>query len=152
MRSQLISKIETVFADVPYPGDENIGRLSVEEFIGQKDWQNVPLEMLLNNQSEIPAFSSDAFHFFLPAFLRAVLQYPEAEIMLDYVIESLFPSPTLHMDFISERAIGLFNNEEKTVVLEFLEKLQELFPHSNFNMLENNSLELQRAIQFWREN
>jgi hypothetical protein len=152
MRAELAIKIENAFSNVAYPGDHNIGDGYLRDFVGQNEWKKIPLELLFHNESGIPLFTPQAFHFYLPAFLRALLLYPEAERMLDFVISSLTPSSMPDVKWIVEHSIGLFSNLEKTVVLEFLQKHQEFFPKSEYVLFDEDRLELQRAIQYWEKN
>lgn len=152
MQIELAQRIKDAFSRVTYPGDENIGDLYLKDFIGQKQWNQVPIEILLRNETGIILFSPEAFHFFLPAFLSALLVDPKAERMIDSVISSLTPSSSPDRKALVEYAIKLFSNVEKSAVLEFLQRHQEFFPRSEFVLFEEDRLTLQRTIEFWMKN
>lgn len=149
MREKLAQRVENEFAKAQYPGDENIGVREVDDFIGQKEWKKVPLELLAHNQTAILSFFPAAYHFYLPAFLRAVLRHPQLEFLEHPIIYSLIPTDT--PKGIPEQAFPLFTSGEKSVIVEFLEKHGELFPHSSYTLLPDLAAELQRAIEFWQE-
>ncbi len=152
MREELAEKIKNEFVETQYPGDNNLGVREVEDFIGQKEWRNVPLEVLARNQAAILIFSPAAYRFYLPAFLCAVLRHSELEYLEDPITYSLIPSIAPdNPKIVPESAIPLFSGGEKSLILEFLEKHGELFPRSNYVVLDENASELQHAIKFWRE-
>lgn len=79
----LIAKIECAFSDGIYPGDKDLTdstygeepRALVKEFRGKSDWKSLSADFL--NQAPdgwgtaISFFSSNAFRFYLPAYLIA---------------------------------------------------------------------------------
>ena len=80
---ELIEKIEQAFADVKYPGDDDLTSSTygeepaalVEDFTGRTIWQNIDVAFL--NQAPdgwgtaLSFFSARAFRFYLPAYLIA---------------------------------------------------------------------------------
>jgi uncharacterized protein DUF6714 len=150
MRLELAQKIENAFANTTYPGDNNMGASDVDELVGQRDWRQVPLKTLLWNQTDMQTFSPQAFHFYVPAFLCAVLRNPEAEDMADSIIYELTPSsPGESIKSIAEWAFPLFSDQQKAVILEFLQMYEDLSPGSAFNLLDRGKAQLQRTMQFW---
>lgn len=79
----LISKIELAFADVTYPGDEDLTDSTygeepaalIEEFRGKVDWRVLDAEFLDLAPdgwgSALSFFSSNALRFYLPAYMIA---------------------------------------------------------------------------------
>ena len=71
--------IESVFTDVPYPGDGNITRcpyhcaecLAVAKFFKGRSWQGNTVEELREHHTALALFTPEAFHYFLPAFMLA---------------------------------------------------------------------------------
>lgn len=151
MSQELIQKIEEAFEEISYPGDDNIGMSDTDDFIGQKEWQSVPLELLLRNQTKIVVLTPSAYIFYLPAYMCAVLRYPEAEQFLDSIIFSLIPSKGYNPVSISQEALSLFNEVQKSVIIEFLEKHNVLFPQSSYNLVPELAEQLQQAVRFWKE-
>ena len=152
MREALAQRVENEFVEAQYPGDENIGSSEVKHFVGQTEWRKVPLEILGRNQSAIISFGLEAYHFYLPAFLCAVLRHPQLEYLEHPIVYSLIPFPTPDTpNRIPEKAVPLFSRGEKSVVVEFLEKHGELFPTSSYTILDDRMAEVQRAITFWKK-
>ena len=145
MQEDLAQRIENVFTQAPYPGDNHIGVREVEDFIGQKEWQKVPLEVLARKQTGLLSFYPEAYRFYLPAYLCAVLRHLELEYLEDPITYSLIR----YIDRTSD--IPQFNEAEKLLIVEFLEGYRELFPLSSYVILDDKVTELQRAIQFWKE-
>lgn len=99
-KTKLIKEIETAFADVPYPGDQNITTHRCWEcdqltnlFKGHhwNDWRQKPRAIF--NQCHygfIHTFSPKAYQFYLPLFLLTPLEHDEdSGFVIDTVISSL---------------------------------------------------------------
>lgn len=83
---ELISRIEQAFADVTYPGDEDLTDSTygeepaalVEEFRGKTDWRQLDPEILDQAPdgwaSALSFFSASALRFYLAAYLIADLR------------------------------------------------------------------------------
>lgn len=75
----VIARIHAAFDANEYPGDPWLvgstegsePALSVEPFVGQTRWQDVPPEVLDAHYTALSFFSEAGFRFFLPAFLVA---------------------------------------------------------------------------------
>jgi hypothetical protein len=76
----IIESIESVFADVPYPGDDRIAEHKDcpecddirAHFRGSK-WRGHTVNELQQYQSALSLFTSEALHYFLPAFMLVSL-------------------------------------------------------------------------------
>jgi len=80
---ELIDKIEQAFADVEFPGDEDLTDSTygeepaalAEDFSSKTDWQTIDAEFLNNAPdgwgSALSFFSARALRFYLPAYLIA---------------------------------------------------------------------------------
>ncbi|EEF63272.1 DUF6714 family protein [Pedosphaera parvula] len=81
----LKQSIEEAFADVTYPGDNNITRCPyncrecrrIAEYFRGKQWTGYPVEELRNNNAALSLFTPQAFHYFLPAFMLASIDFYE---------------------------------------------------------------------------
>ena len=78
----VIAKIEQAFADVPYPGDQQLTDNSYGEepaatsaaFCGKTVWRKLDAAFLDHadgSSSALSFFSDQAFHFYLPAYMIA---------------------------------------------------------------------------------
>jgi hypothetical protein len=158
LRLKLVRQIEEVFADTPFPGDENISpyeyEIHVELFRG-RHWKDIPLETIFRERGELSFFTPEAYRFFLPAFMRAtLLHYIEMDTLSGNLISHLSPKhgdsdSGLHNLFI--RMNNGFSRTEQKAILAFLESYLQLFP-------EEYSVEdrvyrpmLDRAIEYWKE-
>jgi len=86
--------IETVFADVPYPGDENITRCPYEcrecrriaNFFKGRQWTGQTAEELRQYHVALSLFTPQAFRYFLPAFMLVSLDgYERGDVIPDAV-------------------------------------------------------------------
>jgi hypothetical protein len=74
--------IETAFAGVKFPSDENLLRPNsydeseVRDFVGKnwQRWQDIPKEVIEHNYSSLPFFSTLALIFLLPAYMSLGLE------------------------------------------------------------------------------
>ncbi len=153
MYEELARRVESEFSQAVYPGDQNLGIREIEDFIGQKEWRKVPLELLIRKNSVLISFSPAAYHFYLPAFLCALLRHPDFQGYLEQpIVYSLIPSPILDMpNEIPEQAIPLFTTGEKSLIVEFLENHANLFPSSPYSLFDDLVEAVQFAIKFWKE-
>ena len=88
----LVREIQEAFANVPYPGDDNISAPTyddegtLEYFAGTKQ-EGHSVEDLRYHSAALSFFTLDAFLYYLPAYVVAVLQDPEeADIIYDSLI------------------------------------------------------------------
>jgi hypothetical protein len=99
--------IERAFAEVPPPADDNLYTAvgdevyeDTEPFRG-KQWQELAPDFLQRHYNALFWFSPEAFHYYLPAFLKGGLVTPDA----DYVVTILnFLEPTARETLAGFRA------------------------------------------------
>lgn len=89
----LVQEIKAAFADVPYPGDDNItGTVypwdeGVSDYFKGTTQEGHNVRDLRCHSAALSFFLPEAFHYYLPAFAVAVLQEPEAaDIIYDSLI------------------------------------------------------------------
>ncbi len=116
-RAEFLEHIPSVFAQVPYPGDDQvIGEMGDRYFVG-KPWQGHDSWTLGCHKSDLSFFSPAAFHYYMPAFLTAALEYP-------HDATGIAGSVTFHFSgqsaWMHER-MAHFSTEQKAVVRNFIE-------------------------------
>jgi hypothetical protein len=86
--------IAKAFADVPYPGDDNITRCPyhcaecgrIAEYFRGREWTGQTAEELRKYHVALSLFTPEAFHYFLPAFLLASLDsYEKGDVIPDSI-------------------------------------------------------------------
>ena len=88
----LIREIEGAFADVPYPGDDNISVPTYDdegtaEYFAGRTQKGHTAKDLRSHSSALSFFTLDAFHYFLSAYVIAVLrELEEADIIYEALI------------------------------------------------------------------
>jgi hypothetical protein len=150
LRQQLARQIEDIFSNIPYPGDNEIGREEVKEFRGH--WKTIPLNIIKSRRSDLGFFSIKGFRYYLPSLMIAVLLYPDrVDTLLDSIIRVL--APPLDNSYMQGfvRKVEVFSNEEKATIYSFLESYKVLFPDGNWAFFEQSRQTLERAIGFWKQ-
>ena len=83
-KTALIAEIRAVFADVPYPGDDNITSTTYPWDEGVSDYfrgttqEGHSAKDLRCHKEALSFFLPEAYHYYLPAFIVAVLEDSEA--------------------------------------------------------------------------
>ncbi len=115
-----------------------------------KHWYDVPLNMIIKYRIHFWALTSNAFRFYLPAMLTAIIEHPhDVDTLTDFVIHSLTPKSDSLTDSIFIERSHQFLNDEVRVILKFLESYFDLFPPDDWSYTANDVRDLNRAIQFW---
>jgi hypothetical protein len=85
--------IESAFAEVPYPGDDNIADhqncLECEElrtYLRGKTWKELSFPKLHDFHEALPLLTPEAFRFFLPGYMLAALTNWDESGMIPYSI------------------------------------------------------------------
>lgn len=135
--SGLAKQIREAFADATYPGDDNliydsrdVGARQIADAFRGKHWSEVPFETLLYHNDALHFFSPEAFRFYLPAYLLAVLErYEDADIlpeMLVGVLTAPDPQDPVYSSF--RRKFDGFSAARKAAITAFLEYLLRTHP------------------------
>lgn len=161
-KDELIRAIETAFATTPYPGDDNIGQSheidSVTKAFKGKSWRDVSMKLAFDYRGELSYFTPNAFRFYLPGFMIAVLQHPEAvDTLPTNLILRLTPPeafedrwPRATIDRMTQNFLtnsDLYTPEEVKAIGDFL----EFYAKSSLDDFETSQLKfIDKAIAFWR--
>lgn len=102
LQERTVRQINDAFANVTYPGDDNIAYdqsgnhiecSQVARRFRGKHSRNLTADFLRKNADAIFFFSPAAYAFFLPAFLRASVEdFERADVVPSNVVVSLSPS------------------------------------------------------------
>lgn len=156
-------EIKTAFGDMPYPGAECIAndlkgtdlerRQIREEFGRYENWQDVPRELLLQERDALPLFDPQGFRFYLPAYMLFTIEdYEGADTIPESIVHSLtLPDAGTELyEFVRER-LALFSEEQRTVILHFLECLERCHPEDFTDICVGGwcTATPRRAIERW---
>jgi hypothetical protein len=123
--------IETAFANVPYPGDDNITRCSyhcaecrrIAEFFKSKTWSDLTLEDLRAHHVALSLFTPEAFHYFLPAFMLAsMVSYEKGDVIPDAI--------RFHFEYSAEMQghfavrMSQFSMEQRYAIIDYLDLME----------------------------
>lgn len=127
----LKEKILAAFEGVPHPGDDNIASVDTRHpeyrryalhFKGRQ-WTQVDLVEAREMHGALNAFTPEAFHYFLPAFMLASLE--------SYDIYDLIPeSIRVDLEYVGAHRkhfpvrMAQFSKEQKRVITEFLREME----------------------------
>jgi hypothetical protein len=94
--SEIIQLIEDAWCMVPYPGNDKIFTADsyddedIVSYFGQTTWRGHSPANLRAHSSAFAFFTSEAFHYWLPAFMIAAIESPEeADVILERISWSL---------------------------------------------------------------
>jgi hypothetical protein len=125
--------IEQAFSDVPYPGDTRITSHGcpecdeIAEYFRGTTWRGHSVDLLRYHSAALSLFTSEAYHYFLPAFMPATLDDAEAADLIPHSIVCDFTRPSeadLQPHF--DRRLALFTPEQSRAVIGFLGYLAEI--------------------------
>lgn len=134
-------QIEAAFAGVQRPDDTNVvyddtgGHLECNEVAAAfrgKHWKQVPLEVLRDHYSGLFFFTPEAYRFYLPAYLCAVLlHYEDGDMIPGSIVFSLIPpSHAGDVQNYRQRMDG-FTSPQRNAIKSFLEFLQAQHPYED---------------------
>ena len=132
--ASIVEKIKIAWDGVPYPGDNNIftphshDDEDITEYFRGTTWEGHSARSLMGHSSAISCFfTPTAYHYWLPAYLIAAIEYPEElDAGLDSLISSLFPErdgSSFHAE--QQERFALLTYEQKQAVISTLEFLIE---------------------------
>jgi len=150
LRDNLIEQINQAFADVDYPGDGTLfGNDETRELIG-KHWKEVSLETLAV-QSRLLYLSPKALHFYLRAYLIAILANPEKmDVLVDDIVHFLSPSPSILQNAGLIPYLPNFEANQSSAIRAFFEAYSEIFTEGGWRVYEPTREALERAIIYWQ--
>jgi hypothetical protein len=131
-KSELAKRIREAFADAPYPGDGNLiyapddlGAREIADAFRGKHWSEVPFETLLYHNDALHFFTDEAFRFYLPAYLLAVLErYEDADVLPEMLVGVLTAPDPQDPGYSSFRLrFDGFSADRRAAVTAFLEYL-----------------------------
>lgn len=123
--------IETAFAEVPYPGDDNITRCPyhcaecrrIADFFKGKTWPHLTLEGLRAHHVALSLFTPEAFHYFLPAFmLVSMVSYEKGDVIPDAI--------RFHFEYSAEMQghfavrMSRFTVEQRHAIIDYLDLME----------------------------
>lgn len=159
LTEQIARQIEAAFANTPYPGDENISnheREDLDEDFKGKHWRDIPPKSLFAHRSDLGFFTTEAFRFYLPAFVLGVLRhFDEVDTLTYNLIAYLCPDPYRgfpdppKLDYearLKQRTVD-FTPDQAAAVQGFLKAYQTLHPER----FEGSAISilLDSALPFW---
>ena len=151
-KDERIALIEQAFADTTYPGDDhliNAGHCSecedIYEAFRGKSWESLTdVAYLRRYESAINLMYSEAFRYYLPAFMRAAVVDPQtADVILDGLKFNLMPHQSKSPDEFIKRISG-FSHKQKLAIKAYL-KFEPYPMHWTIRMRQQQ----QQAIDFW---
>lgn len=138
---KLKQRILTAFDDVPYPEGliaphECDECYEIRKTFAGSDWKTIDPKVLEENFGIISLFSSQAFHYFLPAYLIYSLnRFSEKDnTTLEFTVYAITPGKEAvenRFDYWRER-FEEFNSEQMSCIYEFLDFVRQDESHYSF--------------------
>jgi hypothetical protein len=133
-KQKLVESIEKAWANVQYPGDQNIftpksyDDEGIAKYFSGTTWRGHGVAGLRSRCSAISVFfTPKAYHYWLPAYLIAAVDDP---MELSQGVYSLVASVTPGKGSDLEERMALLTNEQKVAVIKVLEYLIEVYHDS----------------------
>lgn len=124
---ELAQQISQAFSDSSYPGDDNISvptyddEGTTEYFKGRK-WFGHSVEDLRRHSSSLTFFTNEAFCYFVPAYMLAVIEDAEAaDVIIDHLWSDLSPPKNDINRPSFQGKWALFTAAQKFAIVEFME-------------------------------
>lgn len=129
--SALRIKILDSFSDFPVPEKNQVAPHDccecneLRETFAGLDWKRIDKQIIEENFSQIPLFSPEAYHYFLPAFLLYVLDnFAPSSLVLEFTLYALCPSTDERMKKYWQERGRTFTKEQINILYEFLELIR----------------------------
>jgi uncharacterized protein DUF6714 len=148
LNENLSQAIGDAFSTTAYPGDDRLvydtsgAHLEcnqVAEAFRGLQWQDVSVDLLLNQPDSLFFFTPEAYRYYLPAFMIAAVQsYADMDIVVINLVHTLIP-PAKGQDHnrFEARMQGL-NPRQRSAVRRFLEFLKSAhaqdFPRNDLQL------------------
>jgi hypothetical protein len=133
MSSKAEELIEQAFTDVPAPDEDSLAASVGEEALEETDpfrgkqWQDLDPDFVEAHLNGLFWFSPEAFHYYLPAFLRAGLAKPKSDLALEVMLY-LRPEKDPELAAFSRERWSLLNDEQIRAMEAWL---RAVFPADN---------------------
>jgi hypothetical protein len=127
----LQERIKAAFADVEYPGDNNIIHCpyhcrpcrEIANYFKGKTWEGHSVQNLRDHHTALSLFTPEAFHYFLPAFMLASIESYDQVYVLPDSIRFHFEFNLEHRDHFLVR-VTKFSDEQRKVIIDFLRYME----------------------------
>ncbi len=119
--------IEEAFAEVPYPGDDNITRCpyncpecrEMADYFKGKTWTGHAAKDLRERHTALLLFTPEAFQYFIPAFMFAALNSYERTDLIPDSIRFHFEQSQEMMGHFAVR-MSKFTPAQRKAIIDFL--------------------------------
>lgn len=144
-KEQVKQAILDAFADVPYPGDDEIARKDssgrieeevVRDFKGV-DARAVPRKVFLQHHDPSLKFSVTGLQYYLPAYLTAALE--NVGDLVYWVVYFLDPTDRGKGWFLHD--FGGYSPAQKSAIARFLEYVRDAMPHVTIGDVAQHALD-----------
>jgi hypothetical protein len=153
-------KIENAFAEVSYPGDDNIAAHQdclecddIREFFCRKSWRELKFPELYGWHSAINLFTPQALQYFLPGYMIASLgHWEEADLTPEWILYMWLPEEkydTENMRRHRAERQSIFSLAQRAAISAYLHEykahddphgLNQHFPSAIGNLLSEEKL------------
>ena len=138
-KEEIRNKIKSAFSQVQYPGDKHIAYHQCDEcervrgdFRGQSP-ASLKNEIIEYHYDSIPLFAPKAYQFFLPVYLYYALDNFDSDVT-QFLLFNLGSN--------NEERLKLFSLEQKQAVAAFLQYIQSIDEHGEYQEETKDALEI----------
>jgi hypothetical protein len=161
-KQELVQALVAAFEDSQSPSDDRIFEpntayfFDIDQAIGDfagKHWKQIPIAVLVKHKDNLPFFTPEAYHFYLPAFLIAAIEYPkQVDVLRDNVIYSLTP-PVNNPGFeaVFSLRVSMFTRQQAQAVLNFFLNYTEIHSTEEWLFTQETAETVRHGITFWKK-
>ncbi len=152
--------VHAAFGDTSYPENNLVQSGTNPNYVGEeisiikhftgKRWQEITLESLIANRDCISWFTVEAYRYYLPAYMIAVItHFHEVDVLSNNTLYHLTP-PDEHETWKTEFITTSkgFTQAQKSVIQNFIALYARLSPET---LAYDPGRHLQRAAEFWSQ-
>lgn len=158
LRQELAEEIRKAYKEVEYPGEDHfeLGH-EVESFRGYT-WQDIPIDILILRRDELHYLTPEAFAYFLPAFLIAILLNSNEvdslhpNLLFFYLVppQNIDGKSSEYTDYRRQRLSKIreiLTASQKRAIFKVYDMYSDLFPDHELSLEEEGLRD--RALTYW---
>lgn len=161
-RKQIVQTIKECFSTIKLTANQSIfipsaGHIFDAEIadtsLRQEQWSDIPLDILMANRDRMSYLTNEGFHFLLPAFLIASIEFPQqVDVLLDNIVFMLTPPDSDNQNIYRafESRIEGLSRQQSQGIAAFFQNYKHIYPVDEWSFTEKDAIQIERAYAFWK--
>ncbi len=130
--SNLLKKLNDAFPDTMPPESDSLishncpDCLKLRDDFQGKTWQEVSNEVIENHTNDLPLFTAEAFNYYVPAYIRHVLEIEDSYVTTaEFLIHCFYTKDDAKQELRHKERMEKFTKEQIGFLTTFLDTLQK---------------------------